>query len=103
MDNGPELTSLVLLRWAVDHRVRLHHIAPGKPIQNAFVESFNGRFRDECLNESEFETLDEARATIEAWRRDYNANRPHSSLRNRTPEEFVREILNQQLSPLSVA
>jgi putative transposase len=103
LDNGTELTSLVMLRWAAERHVRLHHIAPGKPTQNAFIESFNGRFRDECLNEHQFTTLDEAREIIEAWRQDYNANRPHSSLANRTPEEFVRELLNQQLSPLSVA
>ena len=102
LDNGTELTSLVMLRWAADRRVRLHHIAPGKPTQNAFIESFNGRFRDECLNEHEFSTLAEARSVIEAWRIDYNANRPHSSLGNRTPEEFVRGLINSHRSPLLV-
>jgi putative transposase len=102
LDNGTELTSLAMLRWAADRRVRLHHIAPGKPTQNAFIESFNGKFRDECLNEHEFSTLSEARQIIEAWRLDYNANRPHSSLNNRTPEEFVRGLLNLHQSSLLV-
>jgi putative transposase len=102
MDNGPELTSLAMLRWAADRGIQLHHIAPGKPTQNAFIESFNGKFRDECLNEHAFESLAEAREIIEAWRLDYNANRPHSSLDNRTPEEFVRDLLNSQRSPLLV-
>jgi len=102
MDNGTELTSLVMLRWAADQRVRLHHIAPGKPTQNAFIESFNGKFRDECLNEHSFDSLVEAREIIEAWRLDYNANRPHSSLGNQTPEEFVRDLINSLPSPLLV-
>jgi putative transposase len=102
LDNGTELTSLVILRWAADHRVQLHHIAPGKPTQNAFIESFNGKFRDECLNEHSFESLAEAREIIEIWRLDYNAQRPHSSLGNRTPEEFVRYLINSQPSPLFV-
>jgi putative transposase len=102
LDNGPELTSLTILRWAVDRRVRLHHIAPGKPTQNAFIESFNGKFRDECLNENDFATLTEARSIIEAWRLDYNSHRPHSALGNRTPKEFVQDLLNLQPSPLLV-
>jgi putative transposase len=102
MDNGTELTSIAMLRWAADRRVRLHHIAPGKPTQNAFIESFNGKFRDECLNEHVFASLSEAREIIEAWRLDYNANRPHSSLGNRTPEEFVRDLINSLPSPLLV-
>ena len=69
--------------------MKLHFIEPGKPIQNAFVESFNGKMRDECLNEHWFGTLGEARQTIEAWRRDYNEVRPHSALGNRTPQEFT--------------
>lgn len=74
-----------MLRWAADRGVRLHHIAPGKPTQNAFIESFNGRFRDECLNENHFSTLAEVREVIEAWRVDYNEKRPHSSIGNQTP------------------
>jgi putative transposase len=100
MDNGTELTSLAMLRWAAEHRVRLHHIAPGKPTQNAFIESFNGRFRDECLNEHEFVTLDEAREIIEEWRLDYNAHRPHAALGGLTPDEFCR-TLKPPLSYLS--
>jgi putative transposase len=97
LDNGTELTSLAMLCWARDRRVRLHFIQPGKPTQNAHVESFNGRFRDECLNEHEFSTLAEARALIAEWRLDYNASRPHRALQNRTPEEFVREL--QSITP----
>lgn len=100
MDNGTELTSLAMLRWAAEHRVRLHHIAPGKPTQNAYIESFNGRFRDECLNGHEFVTLDEARANIEEWRLDYNAHRPHAALGGLTPDEFCAN-LNPPLSYLA--
>ena len=87
-DNGTELTSVAVLRWAAD-RVGWHYIQPGKPVQNAFVESFNSRLRDECLNEHVFTTLAEAREIIEAWRYDYNWRRPHSSLGARTPREFA--------------
>lgn len=89
MDNGPEFTSQALDAWAYQQGVRLHFIEPGKPVQNAYIESFNGRMRDECLNEHWFVSLREARETIESWRRDYNEVRPHSSLGNRTPQEFV--------------
>ena len=88
-DNGPEFISKALDAWAYRNRVELHFIQPGKPTQNAFVESFNGRFRDECLNEHWFESLNEARAVIEKWRSDYNGYRPHSSLGDITPEEFA--------------
>ena len=88
MDNGPELTSKALDAWAYGNGVELHFIQPGKPAQNAFVESFNGKFRDECLNEHWFLTLDEAREVIEDWRQDYNQFRPHSSLDDLTPEQF---------------
>src|SRR5579885_3127191 len=87
-DNGTELTSVAVLRWATD-RVAWHYIQPGKPVQNAFIESFNSRLRDECLNEHVFTTLAEAREIIEAWRYDYNCCRPHSSLGARTPREFA--------------
>jgi hypothetical protein len=80
-DNGTELTSVAVLRWAEERSVEWHYIAPGKPQQNAFVESFNGRLRDECLNEHVFGSLVEARRLIEAWREDYNRVRPHGSLR----------------------
>lgn len=90
MDNGPEMCSLAMLRWAVDRRVRLHHIAPGKPVQNAFIESFNGRLRDECLNEHDFTTIFDARRILAEWRNEYNAKRPHKALGWKTPEEFAR-------------
>jgi putative transposase len=79
-DNGTELTSNVILQWADDHKVAWHYIAPGKPVQNAFAESFIGRLRDELLNETLFRSLAHARTALEAWRADYNTNRPHSRL-----------------------
>jgi putative transposase len=77
----------------------LHFIDPGKPVQNAYIESFNGRFRDECLNESRFTTLADARGTIEAWRLDYNTRRPHSSLGDRTPDESEQFITDRASEP----
>ena len=88
-DNGTELTSTAVLRWAQERGVEWHYIAPGKPMQNAFVESFNGRLRDECLNEHVFSTMFEARRIINAWRIDYNTVRPHTSLAGLTPMEFA--------------
>jgi putative transposase len=88
-DNGTELTSRAILRWQEDQAVAWHYIAPGKPMQNGFVESLNGRFRDECLNEHLFRGLSAARAIIEEWRIDYNARRPHTSLGGLTPNEFA--------------
>jgi putative transposase len=89
IDNGTEFTSRVLDAWAYRRRVALHFIAPGKPVQNAFIESFNGRLRDECLNQHWFSCVAEARILIEAWRVDYNRVRPHTSLGYRTPEQFA--------------
>lgn len=89
VDNGPEFISQALDQWAFANGVRLHFIEPGKPVQNAFIESFNGKFRDECLNQNWFVSLAEARQGIEAWRVDYNTARPHSSLGYRTPAEFA--------------
>ena len=89
VDNGPEFTSGVLDQWAFDNQVRLQFIEPGKPIQNAFIESFNSRFREECLNEHVFVSLDDARRKIEQWRGRYNCERPHSSLGYLSPEEFA--------------
>ena len=89
MDNGPEFTSRAMLQWAHDRRVALHYIDPGKPVQNAFVESFNGRLRDECLNTQWFWSVPDARERIEAWRVDYNEVGPHSSLGYRTPASNV--------------
>jgi putative transposase len=89
LDNGPELTSKALDQWAYERGVHLHFIDPGKPQQNGFIESFNGKFRDECLNEHWFLSLADARRIIEDWRIDYNWNRPHSSLGNLTPMEYL--------------
>lgn len=93
VDNGPEFAGRVLDEWAYRRGIRLRFIRPGKPIENAYVESFNGRFRDECLNEHWFESLGEARALIEAWRHEYNQERPHSSIGNATPAEFAARWL----------
>jgi putative transposase len=88
-DNGPEFTGRVLDQWAYERGVKLQFIEPGKPIQNAFIESFNSRLREECLNEQVFVSLDDARRKIERWRIEYNRERPHSSLGHLTPEEFA--------------
>jgi putative transposase len=88
-DNGPELTSRHFLAWAVERQIELVHIQPGKPTQNAHVESFHGRLREECLAVSWFQNLFDARRKIAAWRTDYNQERPHSSLGYRTPKEFA--------------
>lgn len=94
-DNGTEMTSSAVLKWCQKTKVEWHYIAPGKPTQNAFIESFNGSFRDECLNETLFSSLDEARSEIRKWKEDYNQNRPHSSLGNLTPNEFVAKVTLQ--------
>jgi putative transposase len=91
-DNGPELTSRHMLGWAMEWKIELRHIQPGKPTQNAFVESFHGRLREECLRVSWFRNLFDARIKIAAWKREYNEERPHSSLGYRTPAEFVEAI-----------
>ena len=89
VDNGTEFTSRVVDQWAYQHQVALHFIERGKPIQNAFIESFNGKFRDECLNQNWFVDLRDAQDRIAAWRVDYNTVRPHSSLGYQTPAEFA--------------
>jgi len=89
-DNGPEFISKAVEQWAYNNGVEWHFIAPGKPIENAYIESFNARFRDECLNENWFIDLADARQKIEDWRQDYNQQRPHSALDYRTPEEFAK-------------
>ncbi len=91
-DNGPEFTSRHFLAWCVERGIELVHIEPGKPVQNAHVESFHGRLREECLNASWFGNLFEARQKIGAWRKEYNEERPHSSLGYRTPTEFARQV-----------
>lgn len=88
-DNGTELTSNAILRWADDNRVGWHYIAPSKPVQNAFIQSFNGRLRDQLLNETLFRSLAHARAALETWRADYNTERPHSRLGWMTPETYA--------------
>jgi putative transposase len=88
IDHGTEFTSKALDQWAYENKVTLHFITPGRPMENGYIESFHGRFREECLNEHWFLTLDDARETIERWRLDYNRVRPHSSLGYLTPEEF---------------
>lgn len=91
VDNGPEFTSRAMLEWENDNPTQLAFIDPGKPTQNAFVESFNGRLRDECLNENYFLNLAHARIVIEEWRKEYNTERPHSSLGDLTPEEYLKQ------------
>ena len=98
-DNGPEFTSEALDVWAHRRGITLDFIAPGKPVQNAYAESFNGRLRDECLNETWFVSLPDARAMIEAWREDYNRVRPRSSLADRTPHEFMLTLKESKSSP----
>ena len=90
-DNGTEFTSMAILRWVQENGIDWHYIAPGKPTQNAFIESFNGKLRDECLNKTLFSSLAEARETLDAWREDYNTHRPHSALGNLTPMEFAEK------------
>jgi putative transposase len=92
LDNGPEFRGVDLDGWAHEHGVLLDFIAPGKPMQNAVVESYNGRMRDECLNVNWWSTIEEARRAIGAHRIDYNEERPHGSLNNLTPSEFAREL-----------
>lgn len=90
IDNGPELAGKALDAWAHRHGVTLDFITPGKPVENAYIESFTGTFRDECLNQHWFLSLADARFHIERYRIDYNEVRPHSSLADRTPAEFAR-------------
>jgi putative transposase len=89
-DNGTELTGMAILRWAQETRVEWHYIAPGKPQQNAFIESFNGRLRDELLNETLFASLKHAREVLAIWMEDYNTVRPHSALGNLPPVTYAK-------------
>lgn len=93
VDNGPEFISKALDEWAYRQQLQLRFIAPGKPTQNAYVESFNGKFRDECLNEHWFLSMRHAREVIARWRQEYNEERPHSSLDDQTPNEFAERFL----------
>lgn len=97
LDNGPEFRGRALAAWSEERRVRLEFIQPGKPAQNAYAESFNGRLRDECLNANWFTSLSDARRKIESWRQDYNQQRPHSSLNYLPPTEFARTQLEMRV------
>jgi putative transposase len=90
-DNGTEFTSKTILRWSQEQGIRWDYIQPGKPYQNGYIESFNGKLRDECLNESIFVNLQEAKRLVESWRGEYNERRPHSSLNGKTPNEVAQE------------
>ena len=91
-DNGPEFISNRIGQWAFEHQVRWHYIEPGKPQENGLIESFNGKFRDECLNENWFSDYNHAQDLVEAWRQDYNHCRPHSALGGQTPAEVARHL-----------
>ena len=92
VDNGTEFYSKAMDSWAYRHGVQLDFIRPGRPMENGYIESFNGRLRDECLNGELFLSLVDAREKLEAWRRDYNEHRPHSSIGNLTPVEFAASV-----------
>ena len=108
VDNGPEFTSDAFDQWAFSHGVKMNFIQPGKPVQNCYIESFNGRMRDECLNQHWFTDLDDARRIITDWTREYNEEREHGTL-GMTPREFARsavesaEITNSAISALPTA
>jgi putative transposase len=102
VDHGPEFEGQVLDTWAYGAKVQLSFIRPGKPNENAYIESFNGKFRDECLNEHWFLTLAHARRIIETWRIEYNTERPHSSLGNLTPQEFAENSLAKEKEGVSL-
>lgn len=98
-DNGAEFTSQAFDQWAHTRGITLQFIRPGRPVENAYIESFNGRLRDECLNQHWFVSLPDAQQTIEAWRQEYNTGRPHSALAGRTPAEFIADYERANLSP----
>jgi len=102
-DNGTELTSMAILRWCQERAIEWYYIAPGKPQQNAFVESFNGRLRDELLNETLFTSPAQARSVLAAWKHDYNTSRPHSGLGWLTPSEFANRNALCKQRPLGAA
>ena len=103
-DNGPELTSRHFLAWNLERKINLVHTQPGKPTQNGYIESFNGKLREECLRTSWFENLFDARRKIGAWRAEYNQQRPHSSLGYLTPNEFAaRAIAEKSLDASGVS
>lgn len=98
-DNGTELTSNAILKWCAEYKIEWHYIAPGKPMQNGFVESFNGRMRDEFLNETLFRSLAHARDLIAAWVTDYNTERPHSALDCQTPADYAQALTTATARP----
>jgi putative transposase len=100
VDNGPEFISNALDAWAYGREIKLHFIRPGKTVDNAYIESFNGKFRDECLNMNWFMSIGHAREIAEAYRLDYNNERPHSSLGDLTPAEFIRAL--EQVNTIGV-
>ena len=102
VDNGPEFASKAVDQWAARSGVSLRFIDPGKPMQNAYIESFNGKSRDECLNQHRFISSEEARSVSEAWRVDYNERRPHRSSRHLTPAEFAAKCGSKQVAELSL-
>ena len=102
-DNGTEFTSNAILKWADEVKVEWHYIAPGKPQQNGFIESFNGKFRDEKLNDTLFSSLHQARIELAAWKQDYNHHRPHSGLGWLTPSEFAISATSKQAMALDAA
>lgn len=91
-DNGTEFTSQAILKWSLGNQISWKYIEPGKPMQNGYIESFNGKLRDECLNENWFLSIRDARSIIEKWREDYNGYRPHTSLKGLSPEQFARNL-----------
>lgn len=95
VDNGSEFYSKAMDTWAYRRGVQLEFISPGRPVENAFIESFNGRLRDECLNDELFFSIEDARRKLETWRIDYNTNRPHSSLGDMSPREYARGHLQE--------
>jgi putative transposase len=107
LDNGPEFTSHRFVSWCKQQAISLHFIDPGKPVQNAYIESFNARLRDECLNQTTFTSITGARSQIEQWLKHYNEERPHSSLDNQTPREFAKAaeamLLQKTMHPGKVA
>lgn len=103
VDNGPENVAGAMLQWSVDHNVQLHFIDPGKPAQNAWIESFNARVRDEFLNVQAFRSLPDLRDAADVWLADYNEVRPHSSLQYLTPKEFVESLTTHHIPQLPAA
>ena len=100
VDNGSEFISKDFDRWAYENKVILDYSRPGKPTDNPFIESFNGSFRDECLNVNWFLSMDDAAEKIEAWREEYNSFRPHSSLNDLTPNQVIEMYKNSPKNPL---